>query len=247
MSDFLTRLAERQLATAPGVSPRLPSRFGPPVVSQLQREAPHQALGRVAALPSVAPPPRAAAAEGDDADDERRPAAPLVRAEPARPAFAGPAAAAELTPAPLMPPRVAGNGEEMPPAGRAQPRLEIVERLVRVRGGTTEPPLPPIARQKTDVASPRVEITNRAQAGRPFPSPAPLVPPGPGVPAVPQAFATDVPVVDRGAPPVVKVTIGRLEVRAAVPPPPLRERRTPPARKALSLEEYLDRRHGARR
>ncbi|MCL4798474.1 MAG: hypothetical protein KJ025_02745 [Burkholderiales bacterium] len=47
--------------------------------------------------------------------------------------------------------------------------------------------------------------------------------------------------------PVVNVTIGRVEVRAVMAPLPARERRKPATPKALSLEEYLERRHGARR
>jgi hypothetical protein len=49
----------------------------------------------------------------------------------------------------------------------------------------------------------------------------------------------------RAEPPVVTVTIGRVEVRAIVPPP-APERPKADARKALSLEEYLERRHGGR-
>jgi hypothetical protein len=47
--------------------------------------------------------------------------------------------------------------------------------------------------------------------------------------------------------PTVKVTIGRVEVRAILQPAPARERRAPPAPKGMSLEEYLERRHGRRR
>ena len=47
------------------------------------------------------------------------------------------------------------------------------------------------------------------------------------------------------APPVIHVTIGRVEVRATPPPAPLR--RTPPVTSTMSLEEYLRSRNGGRR
>jgi hypothetical protein len=46
---------------------------------------------------------------------------------------------------------------------------------------------------------------------------------------------------------VVRITIGRVEVRAVLPPEPAPRRREPARAKALSLDEYLDRRHGAKR
>jgi hypothetical protein len=52
---------------------------------------------------------------------------------------------------------------------------------------------------------------------------------------------------DASAEPVVRITIGRVEVRAVLPPPVPRPRREPPAPKTLSLDEYLDRRHGGKR
>jgi hypothetical protein len=50
----------------------------------------------------------------------------------------------------------------------------------------------------------------------------------------------------RPDPAPVTITIGRIEVRA-VTPPPRRERATVDRHKALSLEDYLDRRRGGRR
>jgi hypothetical protein len=48
--------------------------------------------------------------------------------------------------------------------------------------------------------------------------------------------------------PVAQVTIGRLDVRAVVPPAkPSAERRQPSRHRAISLEEYLDGRQGGRR
>jgi hypothetical protein len=47
------------------------------------------------------------------------------------------------------------------------------------------------------------------------------------------------------APPVIHVTIGRVEVRATPPPAP--SRRTPPVTSTMSLEEYLRSRNGGRR
>jgi hypothetical protein len=57
----------------------------------------------------------------------------------------------------------------------------------------------------------------------------------PALPATPAA-----------APSPITVTIGRIEVRA-VTPPPRREPTTVDRHTALSLKDYLDRRHGGRR
>ena len=49
-------------------------------------------------------------------------------------------------------------------------------------------------------------------------------------------------------PPTVRVTIGRIEVRAALPTPPTATREPPrPRRPALSLDDYLKRRNGESR
>jgi hypothetical protein len=52
----------------------------------------------------------------------------------------------------------------------------------------------------------------------------------------------------RREPPPVRVTIGRVEVRAvAAPAPPARTPRADPALRPLSLDEYLDQRRSGRR
>jgi len=46
--------------------------------------------------------------------------------------------------------------------------------------------------------------------------------------------------------PTVRVTIGRIEVRAVMAPAPLPPKRSLPATPRLSLEDYLKRRNGGR-
>jgi len=51
---------------------------------------------------------------------------------------------------------------------------------------------------------------------------------------------------DRSEPPVIKVRIGRVEVRAVMPPAPPARRDVPQRRPHLSLEDYLRQREGGR-
>jgi len=67
-------------------------------------------------------------------------------------------------------------------------------------------------------------------------------------PVPPAAFAAPRSARDtQPAEPAVRITIGRIEVRAAPPPPPPPRPSERTAPQALSLEDYLDRRHGRRR
>jgi hypothetical protein len=68
-----------------------------------------------------------------------------------------------------------------------------------------------------------------------------FTPPAPAAPSLPRAPADD-----PHEPAVVRVTIGRVDVRAVVPPAPA-EQRKPRRQPRLTLEEYLRDAEGRRR
>jgi hypothetical protein len=93
-----------------------------------------------------------------------------------------------------------------------------------------------------------------AAAPQPAAGLAPTAPPPPLVPvavhtAPPAPLAPPAPTAEpaRDAGGVTHVTIGRLEVRAALAPEPKPSARPAPKSSAMSLESYLESRHGARR
>ena len=249
MSDFLARLAERQLTGPSGVAPRLPSRFAPTPLPSSE-PTPVSRLHPGDADEPATPVHRAG--RGLDAHDVTRPTAPLLDVNPVR---------AHVVQAP----RALREGEANP--GPTVPRPAAVGTTPAAELSLVPPeilaaePLVPALRSAAEV-SPTAAVTPRADivpanheseisappAAHPRPAPQPLVPRGPSVPG---PTMQPVPVTEplSGAavePPIVKVTIGRVEVRAVMLPP-ARERPKKEAPKALSLEEYLERRHGGRR
>ena len=236
MSDFLTRLAARQLGAEPSVTPRVPSRFAPaPAVNDVLEIVPATSAAagppttesrhvvrnveeqiRPTASPSVVDTPVAIRAIARERESTPRPivtpSVASVRMHPVEAASAGPIPPVEL-PRPVdQPPR------------HAAPTETIRTEVARSAGHAANPP-----------AEPRM---------RPLVPQVPLMPPRA---IIRDAIAQDVSATDhRFEPPAVTVTIGRVEVRAIVTPP-ARERRGVEAPKALSLEEYLDRRRGGRR
>lgn len=240
MSDFLTRLVERQFGAAGGVAPRLPSRFAALTPPEIERES------APAPAPSV-PPERApqpnVVLRATDVEAPPK-LVPLGGADP-------PAAAAPRPP--RTPPVVTRE-----PAWPAEHRDAEVERSLP-RPTVTAPQITSGQQTVDHAASARIVVIDQqslpaakgsdaSSAVRAAPAvlPAILAPPSPLVPRRGAAPRLEVPPPTSNAP-VVNVTIGRVEVRAVVAPPPARERRKTAAPKALSLEEYLERRHGARR
>jgi len=239
MSDFLTRLAERQLGAAGGVAPRLPSRFAAPVPPEIEPDSPspvrsapteraqqpHVVLRATdVEAPSKLPPH--GDADPPAATAPRPPRAPTaVTHEPPRPAEHRDA---EVE-CPL--PQTVVTASQTTPGQQAVDHAALAPIVVIDR---QTPPAP----KGSDASS-------AVRAASPVLPPI-LVPQSPLVPRRGAAPRLEVPP-PTSTSPVVNVTIGRVEVRAVVAPPPARERRKPAAPKALSLEEYLDRRHGARR
>jgi hypothetical protein len=236
MSDFLTRLAERQISDAPGVTPRVPSRFAPaepapPAVEPLPQPQPLVVASPIASVLERAAVGRVephadspAPAEAPPSTAERRaieiPVPPDRTATPAKQAVVP---APTRRPAPIDERFVADR--RTPPPGNDLPREPRAEPRDGIRA--TSNLVPP---------SPR----------HPIPEPTVLVRRPPAVmPPTGHRSEREEPTPLRAEPPVVTVTIGRVEVRAIVPPP-APERPKADARKALSLEEYLERRHGGR-
>lgn len=239
MSDFLDRLAARAIGSETALMPRLPSLFEP-----LQR-AP------------IMPP-----ADVDEAPPDRRDAAPAMRAVPVEaPTSATPASTSmQLAAAPVAPiEHVVAPASASAAASAAQhaPAPSIVgERAstpvvdrpaappVLARLAMPAPPLP-VQPRRTRVAPDRLEAARTpASNGALLPAPAPVfaaprVAParsGRAVAARAAAARTEGKA-DAAGEPVVRVSIGRLEVRAApVAAAPPRRRDGP---QPSSLDDYL--------
>jgi len=244
--DFLDRLAIRQVSPSVGLQPRLPSRFADRGSSGLVEE------GGLAAAPRPADvqggpmnePMSAARGRPEDLSVGISPLAPVRVAEPhtgdaPAPEVAPPAslgdAALPPTPAPAEPPRPRRSEEgahrlesaivAIPDATHAPPEpVRAPERLAPVAEAA-----PAAGHERSDLlVAPRREV--------------------PAVPAVPQPAAPHSGRMDQG-PPEVTVSIGRIEVRAIADAAPTAPPRLRPAerRPTLSLDEYLERRHGTGR
>lgn len=247
MSDFLARLAERQITdTSPRVTPRLSSRFASVATAVIEPALLINSRPEAANEPATTAAPTATARL--DVADVTHPGPPDPRAEPGRASGSRTPEAIELAPRPPGLPGVATSdghmavGETVPPDARGRDRHTPASAAVKPPPAATGP-----IHAEAAPARLQSEMPERRVEG-PHPALLPLVPRGHGVPPKPPAplVAMDSPPAAAAEPPVVKVTIGRVEVRAILPPP-APERRVPAPPAALSLEEYLERRHGARR
>lgn len=233
MSDFLTRLAERQLTAVPGVAPRLLPRFAPPA----------PVIVGVASPASTRPP-----VAGDEAATTQRVVLRVERDGPSEVSMTPIAAPEPSRVVPPMTPHPPSPAESV-----THPHVHRVvdDRVLPVEASAPVPLVPAVhmpageahgsavaLQEPRPVPSPRVEppgmqslVPRMPEATRPVQPPMPM----PALPATPAA-----------APSPITVTIGRIEVRA-VTPPPRREPTTVDRHTALSLKDYLDRRHGGRR
>jgi hypothetical protein len=244
MSDFLDRLAARAIGGEAALAPRLPSLFEP-----LQR-AP------------IMPP-----ADVDEAPPDRRDAAPAMRAVPVEaPTSATPAStSARPAAAPVMPiERVAAAGPASPAASAARHAsapLNVSERAttsavdrpaapsVSVRPAMPASPLPVQPRQARVAPDRQETVRTPASNGVLLPAPAPVFAVSLAAPArsgrtvaARAAAARTEGKADAAGEPVVHVSIGRLEVRAApaAAAPPRRRDGPQPS----SLDDYLRQRGG---
>ncbi|HEY3268732.1 MAG TPA: hypothetical protein VGM37_17585 [Armatimonadota bacterium] len=236
MSDVLTRLAERSVGRPPAVQPVLPSLFEPaPDEGFVQGIEEMETLGPVSRraddpnlkpAPSWPEPVPAPSSPVVAAARENAPVGlgegPRAAAEPVRRSVESPAATGPI------PPPVRPEAPTVAPLSRA------VERPVPVPAAAPDSP------SRKDAPAPDPIRPSRASAPA---LTAPAAPSPRGALAVTPHRPDLTPRVEIPAPsssPAVRVTIGRVEVRAVLPPAPP----APPAAPAsvdtrLSLDEYL--------
>jgi hypothetical protein len=262
MTDFLSDLLRRSRGQAGGLAPRLPSLFEP--VAEAAQAAADEPLPPPAAgwPPPVDPP---APAPGWRDDPGRPTSDGAMAPPPGAVAARGPADDAPERPPAARPELVDQRLDELewqlavpaetPPPERRPGSPEPAR--PRARAGR---PAPAATTARTDAAAaapgilgaPRGEVPARDRPDRPPPpvgshpprpgrltAPAPPDPPavGPRRPQPPPAAG------DPAPPPTVRVTIGRVEIRAVPGPPPARR---PPAARATSLDDYLSERNRRR-
>jgi hypothetical protein len=248
MSDFLGNLVTRSLAPAAQISPRLPSLFEPPQASGIQagvapwQEGESSEGEQDGARPAAAPPaaprlrgrPQSAVSvprDGSLPDDVTAPPPYRGRQIPPAAPLSVETVAAELAPEPSsLPGPVQSLSEPRADRGGAAEPAKPVPVEPAMPGRETLPPeTPPPAAQAlptregaTIVARPRTRL---AQPAEPVPA------------------EGKQPVSGPESPPTIRVTIGRVEVRAVMPPAP---EPAPPPRHAprLSLDDYLKQRSG---
>lgn len=222
MSDYLGAMATRALGLSAVARPR-PSLFEP------RRAAPEPP---VVEQEAVSAPQPLRAEEAPRARSERiRPASEIEplkrrRQEEPGPAAETGAAAPPLPSLPAEPPAVRpGAKAESPPSDRA-----AATPVVREAGARRTPPPPEPA--KAPPVGP-IETTPAARPAQAAPEPTLAVSP---------SFPT---LARRDAPePTVRVTIGRIDVRAVRLVEPPEPRKKPRPEPGMSLEEYLDRTRG---
>lgn len=247
MSDYLKNLAARTLDPSTVVQPRLASRFEPPpgepgLVTDFEVETEFEA--------SPAEPPVEARAETPHAPvTTRAESAPRVPAEHSPPPVferrpevspheQSPAPASERAPDPApsqtfvnreTPRQTAANVEVLKSAAREE-TAESVPAAVRAAAR----PSPEAAEPQTTRSGPRVVE--------------PRLLPAPKVSEAPQSRASFTPEpAHEDAAPTIRVTIGRVDVRAVAAGSKETKRAPAPPRPALTLEDYLRRRGGGSR
>lgn len=264
MTDFLTRLAERTLGLTPRVQPLLASRYAPgpaaPVVPDMLDEE-HEATLTRPADPTPAPRSRDGALSTSEsvlpravskthnastttglaaatAENAAAPAAESLRGRPRRPvreaSLASPerrgqAASAHPWLAPNAPDAMvqanqSGQHHEVPHAAALLPSPVPQVPWEATNGGRSVFDRPDGERAACRADAVRSRLASFAGHGEPLPS------------------------ANESGPPVIRVSIGRIEVRAILPPAPAAERPVPAsASPALSLDQYLKQRQEVQR
>jgi len=253
MSDFLARLAERQLSETAGVSPRLPSRFAPSAPVGMDESISDGVVTEPNPDRSVKIVHRAWPASKHDEAQHASDLYPklLAPSDPPMPTRSDPIGKPQVTQmAERLVPVSVDDPRKITPNFQSAPPVVMVHELSR-------PLVPTDTRQETIFrVEPRAGITSADTDSTVSvhhavaPSREPLVPPRRDLlpEALPTFTAPEVPRARAEAEPsVVHVSIGQIEVRAVMEPPPPQQRPTPPKPKTKSLEEYLERRHGSRR
>ncbi len=250
MSDFLTRLVERQAGTAAVVQPRTPSMFAPPVNRTGPADFP--VIDSSASIEDASPRPAVSIRSEDHGGEvliqtSQQYGGGPVPHSPSSPRAAEKPRRAESAPTPLVrntSPIVNQSAHAMPAAPRADALTTPAQALPQQTGPSGQHiedrvasvPVHPAARM---APLPRLVETRhqtpRSSAAAP-PSLLSGIVTGRRTEPTPHAVSTE---------PPVEVTIGRIEV-TAVSTAPDTKRKPGTRRPAMSLEEYLTRRQGGR-
>jgi len=247
VTDYLDRLVTRSFGLPGGVGPRLPSAYeadvavDEPLIEVREESATRPSL---ASQPARTPNPPTPRRENAGAPAPRRGAArrPETEATPT----AAPREASPKTPTRAS--RRPARGLSSPEADPTPPSNTVL--LVGQPGepegmaaGLLAAPLAPDEPMPEEPARPAVPSVFAGPTSRH----AEIRPALPVEVAVPRAGAAlnAQPRAQPSAVPAVRITIGRIDVRAVTPPEPARAR-TPTTPPPLSLDDYLERRRGGR-
>jgi hypothetical protein len=259
MTDFLTRLVQRQLGDIPSIEPRIPELYAPVVAAM-----PLFTTEEIAAEPSDSRSITGAPALVDDANPTQNPTSVLVeirQREPARADIAAESKVSRRKEEPVAEPFIENGSSEGNVSSEVAPLVTPQAAAVP----KAAPSLPPITNPASlsRGAKPEQRVSISAMVGTPVPqffvtreAEAPLARPEQVRPMAPpprlefkKSGRGEVPAREHAhadSEPPVQVTIGRIEVTAmtAAPVP----RRPAAARKpAMSLDDYLARRQRGER
>ena len=226
MTDYFTRLAERSLGITEGIQPLIAPRFAPLDDQTLTAHEP--TTSALESTPPIAPRPRGDASPLDTTPVSRK----RPTAEPAHvgPQTREPIARVETTPAFAETAPVASL---LLPDGPRRPLDESIPAPHSLPSSAELPPVP------IPAAPAAPELAKTPPVSSAIHSLAESVTDRPATPVADRGEEHAIP--EREPPsPIVRVTIGRIEVRAVSPVPP--PTRTPPAKPPgprLTLESYL--------
>jgi hypothetical protein len=269
MADFFTRVAERALGKRPLVSAVVPSMFAPD--PRTGNPVPFDAVppeeGEREVEPAVRPAPAAEGAEpqaGERAEDQHSLPPQRIPKPSVSPRAEQPADPLEHSRRVSFSPR----GSSLPPDAAEQSRNEAASEASRKlepasrqspaqeqpaaeRSAKSTPVLPvasssAVPREEVQPPLPRQTRPRReAQTEDIEPRPArkpPIIP-------LPPDPLSNAPARERissnSEPHTIRVTIGRVEVKAVVQPPP--QKSAPPVKRELSLDDYLKQRKAGER
>jgi hypothetical protein len=251
MSDYLTRLVERSLGVVPQIEPLIAPLHAPAGQSLSLATEPIARIAPAAGAESDVAQGDTAPVDAPNATTSTPAAIPSLETQTPR----RERRSSEL-PARSDSEKYAGSGESK----RLAPETQTPETLHPVslslppskkspENRTTADPQPVIAVPAgAGVAAPNSpEPARKAAKALPGPQRVVVQPQVTAPRRSPPAFPPLSRQQGRNEPPAIHVTIGRVEVRAVMPPPtPPRPAAPPPAAPKLSLEEYLKQRNGAR-
>ncbi len=227
MSHLLARLVERTRGTLPRVEPIIAPRFAPAPINEIatEVEAPAAVRSRAtqAALPNETParPSVRQGIEPPRGEESRREEVAAPRPEQ----FLVPQQTHPSYSSPSVVRRASPEEIGAPPRpNEASPEQSVAE-AAATRPGSA----PPATTQPS-----RILVAGGVDPGHPS-----------AMPGTRRAAGIQ-PNESQNEPPIVRVTIGRIEVRAETPAPPPRKTPSPP-RPTLSLDTYLKERKEGRR